>query len=496
MSYKVPSLDDMTSLLVAFWRALFPLSNVGSRFSYHWKRLRAIALAVTDLHAHIDQVKRSVMPNTALGDDLLEWGQNVFGVEKKGATPARKSAALRVYGTAASPVAADLELTHAATGLRFQTNSAGSVGAGGSVDLDVIAIDTGSQTRLNAGEYLQFVATPAGCQAKALLVLNLDEDGFDEELDSAYQNRVLAKIADPPMGGTQADFEAWALEVDGVALAKAYPGRAGLGTVDVAAMHAGSGSVRELSSTERATVLAYLQTKAPVQIASTGGALRVLITVADLQDVEITVTPNGDAAWAFDWDDSTAPTVLAWTAATLTLQFTTARPATMLAGHRICLRGVASVQDGAPLVIAALTGTDSVVLKAAPSVAPAATDKAYSGGPLVDLIRPAIVAHMNGEKLYADSGKPTPASSIGNPTVILKPVLAEGIGPANPAGVYGTWSGSLVRNVLAKIAMYPTGARNVNVVTPAADHDATDDVYPNDGQIHYISPRLVLIRKG
>jgi hypothetical protein len=219
---------------------------------------------------------------------------------------------------------------------------------------------------------------------------------------------------------------------------------------------------------------------------------------ANLANVELTVTPDGLPQNAFDWDDTTPPVVLAWTAGTRTLQFTAARPATMQAGHRICLRGVASSQDGAPLVIEALTSTDSVVLQTAPTNNPAATDVVYAGGPLTDTIRGAIVAHLNGDVLYAAATGPLAgavAASTSTSVAQLQ-VLATGIGTANPAGVYGAWVGALLRGTLAKIATYTRGVRSTNVVTPGADQEAVDYAFPLDSQIGLLTPGYVLVRRG
>jgi hypothetical protein len=72
----------------------------------------------------------------------------------------------------------------------------------------------------------------------------------------------------------------WALDKDSgvtaITSVFAYPTRAGFGTVDVVAFHAGSGAARSLSGGEVATLLAWLKTKAPAHLAGTPGALRVL----------------------------------------------------------------------------------------------------------------------------------------------------------------------------------------------------------------------------
>lgn len=493
MGYKVPSLDEFHGFVVGFWKSFFPLSNVGSRFSYHWKRLRAYAGGVTDLHAHIDSAQKDVMPDTSRGAFLTRWG-NIVKVEKKSATPARGTNALRVFGVVASPIASLEELTHAPTGFTFQTTEAGVIGSGGYVDLDVAAISTGAATRLSSGETLSFVSAPAGIQTNAKLVLDLDQDGFDEEQDPAYSTRVTDELGKPRMGGHQSDFEKWALQVVGNATAYAYPNRAGIGTVDVVAMHAGLGTARALTSPERDATLAYIRSKAPSQVGASTGPLRVLETDADPQNIEIAVTPNGDLAYDFDWIDSAAPVVLAYSASPPTVQFAAPVPQSMLAGMRVSFRGVASAQDGRQFTIETISAADTIILRETPTVALLATDVAYSGGPLVDSIRNAIIAHINGEIVYADAGAPLPASVAGS-KVGLK-ILAEGMGPANPGGVYGTWSGSLVRVTLGRIASYPTGARNVAIVTPAADYDAVDPVFPNDSKINFITPNAVLVRKG
>lgn len=498
MSYPVPTLEEMQSFLVAFWKALFPRSNVGTRFSYHWKRLRAYAGGITDVHAHVKSAQDDVMPDRSTGSFLTRWGK-IFGVTKKTATPARGENALRCYGTVGSAVAVGDQLVDPSTGLVYQVDEIGTVPVGGTyIDVDCEAVSTGAATRLSAGVQLTFVAPPPGIASVALLVADLDEDGFDEEQEGAYSARVNSELAKARSGGNQDDFVKWALEVAGVAYAFCYPNRAGVGTVDIAALHIGSGSARALDSTERATLLAYIAAKSPSQIGGDGGGLRVLETLPDEQDVEITYTPNGDAAYEVDWSDETAPVILAYTPATRLVQLAADRPGSMLAGHRFIVRGVASVQDGRVFTIEALhADDDKFYVKETPVVDFAATDVVYAGGPLTAMIRDAIVAHMNGEIVYADKGAPLPASVAESQkrSVGLK-VLADGIGTSNPDGQYGTWNGALLTSVLDKIATYPTGVRKAACVTPAADYEPTDPTFPNDDAVYYVAPGAVLIRRA
>ncbi len=492
MAFALPTMLQTREFLVAVGKVIFPDRNFGNPRTYHSKRATFLAAAVTQVIAYVRGVMDDVMPDTASDNGPIDrWG-GIKGIERKGATPARKAAAARVRGDAATPVPVDEELTHPASGLRFKIAASATVPGGEFIDCDIVAIDTGSATRLTKGTVLRFVATPAGLQTDVVLQLDLDEDGYDREQFGSYRERVLDAFRKPTAGGNQPDYVKWGLEVDGISAAFAWPNRAGRGTVDVLGLHSGSGAARVLGSGELADYVTYLKTKAPASVAAEGGSLRGLLAVTDEQDVEIVITPNGEATHAFDWVGGPL-TVAAWTLGTRTMQFVDDRPSGMKAGHRITIKGVGSAQDGREFKIEALSGDDSIILELAPAVDPVASDLVYSGGPLVTPIRDAIVAHMNGETVYAGKGSiPRPIGALDS-TVGLE-VLAEGIGPANPEGRYGTWSGGLIIAVLGKLAIYKGGVRNYAIVTPAADYEATNYEFPLDDSIGLIVPGSVLVR--
>lgn len=492
MAFELPTLTKVRALMIAAGQAVFPDRNWGNAKSYHARRATFISAAVTQIIASLRDLLLDLFPTTARdGGGIQRWGK-LFGVEQNAASPARKSAALRVRGTAGTLVPTDTELVHTSA-LRFKVATGATIPGGAEyVDVDVVAIDTGAQTRLTAGQTLSIVGGVPGLETDAVLVKDLDENGFDQESFGAYRARVLAAIGLPSAGGNDADYIRWGLEVDGIANAYSYANRAGLGTQDVVGLKAGSGAARVLSPGELAAYVAYIASKAPNQVSAPGGSLRGLLVATDPKAVEIVITPNGDPAYAFDFTGGPL-TVLAWTAGTLTLQFTTPLPASLKAGHSICLKPVASAQDGRPYRIAAIAGADSVILESAPVVAPVATDVAYSSGPLVQPIRDAIKAHLDGETVYAGKNRtPQPQSALAS-TVGLE-VLAIGMGPANPNGKYGEHVGGIYRQILTQIALFKQGVRNANVVDPPADVEAIDFEFPLDASIDLIVPSSVLVR--
>ena len=462
MAFVIPTLDEENAFLSDLMSHLFGADDPDvSEGSPNWLLLRTIAAGVTGNHAHLFAVFNDLLPDTSLEAELARWG-NIVGVVKKGATPARKSKALRVFGANGTNIGAGLVLSHN-SGLSFETSSVGVIAAPpGYVDVDVTAIDVGSKTRLNAGEQLTFSAPPAGAAAIAVLQLALDEDGTDVEKDGDYRARILSRFSSPPAGGRADDYVQWALETVGIASAYCYPLRAGVGCVDLAALHTGSGSDRLLLAGEVTALQAAIDALRPVSMKT----FRVLtVTASALQNIEITIVDDGALENAFDWDDTAPPTVLAWNAGTRTLQFSGgARPASLRAGHRLINGNGAT---GKERVVESLSGADSVVLEVdTAGDGFVATDTVYSGGPLVQQVRAAVQA------------------------------LADMLGPANPdAKRYGPWEGNLRPGAISRMASSVKGVLDVTVVARGATVVANDPAYPDDGTVELLVLGRILARK-
>jgi uncharacterized phage protein gp47/JayE len=468
-SFQTPTFEESAAFIVASFARLFPEDDTSATsFNFLWCLL--LAAALTDAHAHLDAVETDLLPDTAGGAELERWAA-IRGVTKKGATPARKADALLIVGTPATIIPAGTALRHNPTGMLFEISALATVEAGGTVLADVAAINSdagsGAATRLNAGEILTFTTPIANVEEQAELQLDLDEDGEDAESDGALRLRVLSRFSDPPLGGAQVDYEQWALEETGIAAAYAYPLRGGLGTVDVAALHAGTGAARILTEPERADLQAKIDAKRPVSVK----AFRVLTVLAEETDIEVTYKHDGSAENAPDWDDSTPPTVLAWEpgAVARKLQFAGgARPATMQVGDRIIIKRADGTGTGKERVVESFDGVDAVILEAdALGDIPAAADTVYSGGPLVELQRQAIQE------------------------------LVNSLGTANPdSNRYGTWEGSLRLGKLTGAAESVEGVLEATAIAPAATVHASDPAYPDDDEVGLIIAGRIIVRSA
>jgi uncharacterized phage protein gp47/JayE len=452
--FEIKSLDATHRVLIGDFESRFPGWDV-SRFSDNWKRLRILAASEWALHHQVQLELDELFPDTASIDGLLRWGA-ILDLPRKGATPSRKAKALRVFGIATTAITLG-ETLSAANGTQYQVNETETVGAGGFVDVDVLAISTGSATRLEAGDELDFDAPPADIDGTAELQIDLDEGGEDQEDVEAYRVRILDRMAQPGMGGNANDYRQWAKEVDDVATAYVYPLRGGVGSVDLAFLATGSGSVRAPSGASVTEVSDYIHSVRPVSMRD----FRVLEAVAVEQDIELAVRTRPGVRW--DWDDATPLAVSAWDAGDRILTFATDRPDDMEIGDRLIIKTDGG--DGAESEIVAFDGDDGVVLKAAPSTAPVADDVVYAGGPVVEPMRQAIKAFVD----------------------LLGPAVGE----------YGTgeWDDAIEPGRLEAIAFTFDETRDPTTIEPAAAVAPDDPVYPDDDTIEFLTYGRLIVRR-
>lgn len=92
--------------------------------------------------------------------------------------------------------------------------------------------------------------------------------GNDIETIDDAKARLLTYLRTPPRGGGPGDYVVWALEVSGITRAWEFANRSGPNSVDVAAVrdNDGTGAAIVPDSGERATLLAHLESKAPITV--------------------------------------------------------------------------------------------------------------------------------------------------------------------------------------------------------------------------------------
>jgi uncharacterized phage protein gp47/JayE len=187
--------------------------------------------AVTHLTLrYIDWLSRQFLPDTAEAEWLDRhadiWLVNADGtVGRKLATTA--SGSVTITGVQGMVVASGTQLDNGTS--TYQTTTQVIIGTV-PTPASIIAIDAGSAGNLDPGSQLGFVVPQSGVDGTATVVTL--SGGSDDETDDELRQRILRRIRQPPMGGDQSDYEAWALAVPGVTRSWAAS-EMGIGTVTV-----------------------------------------------------------------------------------------------------------------------------------------------------------------------------------------------------------------------------------------------------------------------
>lgn len=180
------------------------------------------------LYGYLDWLAKQIFGDTAEREQLLRRAA-MYGITPVAATFATGD--VTATGTNGSSILAGTILRlDAVTSYRVTT---GQVIAGGTATLPVVAVLAGDDANIPAGTALTFEAPIAGVNAIANVAAGDIDGGFDEEGTEELRDRYLLRLREPPEGGADQDYEAWALAVPGVTRAWVYPHELGLGTVVV-----------------------------------------------------------------------------------------------------------------------------------------------------------------------------------------------------------------------------------------------------------------------
>lgn len=208
------------------------------------------------LYGFIDWVSNQILPDTA-DLEILERFGSIWGVDRKPAAVAIGSVTFTVESGAVITAGT---LLQALDGQQYVT-TADAVVAAPSATAPVEAMVAGEAGNRPAGENMTLVSPVVGVQSAALATEM--SGGADIESEDDLRARVIARIQQPPQGGCAYDYEAWALEIEGVTRAWVYPQELGIGTVTVRFVRDDDVSPIP-DSTEVAAVQAHIDALRPV----------------------------------------------------------------------------------------------------------------------------------------------------------------------------------------------------------------------------------------
>lgn len=246
---------------------------------------RVMAGAAHLLWGYIEWLARQITPDTADAEYLEAHGAT-YGVLRIPATFA--SANVQIAGSNGITIPAGTVVISAA-GQEYQS-AADVTTSGGSGTIAVTASAPGAASSLATGQVLTLLQPIAGLAATGTVLSSGLTAGQDAESDEALRTRLVARIQNPPQGGSKADYIAWMMGNAAIAptAAWAYANYGGLGKVGITFT---VGGVDPIPSGPQVTAMeAYIAELAPVTATVVAFAPTKVAV-----DVDLTITPDTTA---------------------------------------------------------------------------------------------------------------------------------------------------------------------------------------------------------
>lgn len=280
MAFNRPTLEQLIDRVVADFE--LRLSSFGKliKNTFAWVIARVLAGLAHGVYGFLDFIALQVFPDTATDENLLRWG-SIYGIVRAPATFAQGE--ITITGANGSIIPAGATLSRA-DGLEYRTLTEVMLSAG-SATVQIRALVAGEDSNSDIGTGFFFNSTIQGVDSSALSTSQIG-GGENEEPEDAYRARILARIQNPPLGGSASDYEQWALEVAGVTRAWVFPLYLGEGTVGLFFVKDGDSPIIP-SSGDIEAVSANIDAQRPVTAKHF-----VFAPTADPVDFTIQLSPN------------------------------------------------------------------------------------------------------------------------------------------------------------------------------------------------------------
>lgn len=281
MPFNRPPLDLLIARSAASMQSRLPGTDAVLRRSLSGIVARMSAGTEHGLYGYLDWLARQLMPDTAEEEHLERWA-SIWGVSRKAA--GHVSGDVSITGTPGA-VLPEGTICLRSDAVRYAVVSDAIVGDDGTGTAFVSAVDAGTAGNAPVGTVLALASPVSGLDSQVQAADGLT-GGTDEETDESLKSRLLATIQRTPMGGTQADYEQWALEVPGVTRAFVTQ-EMGRGTVTVRFMMDDTYPDGVPKDGDRQAIAAHIETVRPVT-----ADVYVVLPVADPLNLRLRITPD------------------------------------------------------------------------------------------------------------------------------------------------------------------------------------------------------------
>lgn len=229
MPFERPTLSALVTRIRSDIRARLSFANVLLRRTFVDILAAVWAGAAHLLHGHLEWVARQLFPDTSEREFLLRQAA-MYDITPTPATYA--SGTVTATGTDGEDIVTGTVMVRASDGATYEVTADATI-AGGEATVSVEATLAGDAGNLDAGEILSFETPIAGVDSEVTVDVDGLAGGHDEEGTEEVRDRLILRLQQPPTGGSDQDYIAWALEVAGVTRAWVFRHENGLGTVVV-----------------------------------------------------------------------------------------------------------------------------------------------------------------------------------------------------------------------------------------------------------------------
>jgi uncharacterized phage protein gp47/JayE len=203
-----------------------------SEGSFIWDALAPVAAELAQAAIWAQEVLRRGFASTTFGQ-YLDLRCEEHGITRRPAVKA--TGQVTFTGTPGTVIPAGTQVStassEAAPAIFFATKSDANIGAGGTVTVNIEAVEAGTGGNVAAGTITMLAQPVAG--VTSVINTAATTGGLDKEDDASLLARYLAKVRSPGTSGNKADYINWAMEVPGVGGVQVIPLWNGPGTVKV-----------------------------------------------------------------------------------------------------------------------------------------------------------------------------------------------------------------------------------------------------------------------
>lgn len=227
MPLSRPTLTQLYDRVKGDFVALPQTGGAILRRSVEWVEAAIVARVAHGLYGYIDDRKANSFPDTGEIEAVRQWG-GMFGKTELPALPAAGPVVLT--GVESTLIAAGKVIRIGA--VRYTVDANVSI-VSGTATASVTALEAGAAGNAPEAATGSLADPIAGIDSQVTVGTGGLTGGRDAEMVEPYRTRVLSRLAEPPRGGTKADYEAWIRETPEVSVHKVwvYPHGDGVGTM-------------------------------------------------------------------------------------------------------------------------------------------------------------------------------------------------------------------------------------------------------------------------